>query len=303
MASRKTKPREKKTPRRVPVKAPAAATPATDPTHDDLAITDEQPARPSLAKTREAQAATEALLAEDSAPGGSAPHGLDARAVEAARAAAAVERRSLDDLAQTLEAPAAAPRNVILDAGEAIIGERGLLATTDSAIASRAGVSLDVFHAHFASKSALLYALSERFCTQAMSLTDETTKSGSWSRSTPREVIEVAARTILDVVLGRAGLIRAVLASGDEKMLDGFRRVGAHITERVARVLGETHAPPEERPDPRDVGFALLLAVSFAHHTIMVGTEWTGLDFERGELYERVMRAIAAYLDAQRRPS
>jgi AcrR family transcriptional regulator len=306
MASRKTKPREKKTSQPVAHKTRAGRAHPAEPAHDDLAKTDEHPLRPS-STTRELEAATVAMLAEHSTHAASVP------AMRVALAAApttpelheaaprpAVRARQFDDLAQTIEAPATAPRVLLLDAGEAVINELGFPATTDAEIARCAGVSIDVFHAHFASKSALLYALSERFCAQTMSLTDDATRDGIWDRATAREVIEVAVRSILDVILGRAGLVRAVLASGDEKMLDGFRRVGAHIAQSVTRVIESTHTSPEERPDPRDVAFALLLAIALAHHAIVLGTESSGLDFERSEIFERVAQAINAYLDARR---
>jgi AcrR family transcriptional regulator len=101
-----------------------------------------------------------------------------------------------------------------MDAGEALIGEKGFVRATVDEISQRAGVTSDVFYGHFAGKGALLRALNERFCDQAMTVTDQATKSGIWTNATARDVVEVAVRSILDVVIDRQGLVRAVLAHG-----------------------------------------------------------------------------------------
>jgi AcrR family transcriptional regulator len=281
MASRKAKPREKKPARQISARA-AGPLPTGDGEVDDR--------RPSSTMTREVEIATLGNLLESAGD------------VEAARGPAIPPpptTRVLDDLAQTTEAPSAS-RILLLDAGEVVFSELGYARTTDAEIARAAAVSLDVFHAHFASKTALLHALSDRFCSQAMTVTNDATKSGIGEHATPREVVEVAVRSMLDIILGRAGLVRAVLTAGDDTMLDGFRRVGINTTEKVLRVLEETHADGEmaTKPEPRDVAFALHLAIAIAHHAIMVGIEWCGRDFERDEIYERVTHAVSAYLES-----
>jgi AcrR family transcriptional regulator len=210
--------------------------------------------------------------------------------------------RTLDDLAQTREGPAT-PRLLILDEAEILLGEVGFEALTEAEVARRAALPPDVVREHFANKNALLHAMNERFCAQAITVTNDSTYSGIWDHASPRDVIEVAVKSILDVVLSRSALVRAVLSSGDEVLLEGFRRVGANMTERVTRVLNETRGAPEDKPDPRDSAFAFLLAISLAHHTIMVGTEWSGVVFEREELYERATEAATAYIDARPRRS
>ena len=206
---------------------------------------------------------------------------------------APTEPRLVDDLAQTIEAPSA-PRILILDAAEMLIAHVGFGVVTEEEVAKAANVSIDVFHAHFADKLALLRALNERFCTQAIALTDDATRSGIWDHAAPRDVIEVAVRSILDVVLSRAALVKAVLSSDDEELLEGFRRVGTNVTARVMGVIDEMRG--KDKPDERDVAFVFLLAVSIAHQTIMIGPEWSGVAFEREDLYERTVRAVRGYL-------
>src|SRR5689334_8023738 len=105
------------------------------------------------------------------------------------RASTALEE--IDELATTREAPAG-HRLAIMDAGEAVIGEKGFVRATVDDISQRAGVTSDVFYGHFAGKGALLRALNERFCEQAIAVTDQATKSGIWTNATARDVVELA---------------------------------------------------------------------------------------------------------------
>lgn len=288
MGSRKAKPKKDPSP---PTKDGSKA---ASQVKDDAGVTDEHVLRPSSTMTREVEAVTAQELIASTIATASVPK------ISAAPAAAPTEPRILDDLAQTIEAPSA-PRILIMDAAEMLIAHVGFAVVTEEEIAKAANVSIDVFHAHFADKLALLRALDERFCAQAIAVTDEATRSGIWDHAEPRDLIEIAVRTILDVVLGRAALVRAVLSSGDPELLDGFRQVGTNITAQISRVIDEMRG--DEKPDKRDVAYVFLVAVSLAHHTIMVGTEWSGVDFDRDDLYERTIRAVRSYLGTRQRPS
>jgi len=120
---------------------------------------------------------------------------------------------AVDELAETREGHVVS-LVALLDAGEAAIVERGFARTTIEDVATRAGVSVDVFHAHFPGKGALLRALNDRFVDQMLAAVDASTRTGSWSTSRVRDVVEIAVRTILDVVDERQGLVRAFLAHG-----------------------------------------------------------------------------------------
>ncbi len=284
MGSRKAKP--KKPPSVVEGARNAAAQPDDD--------AGEQALRPSSTMTREVEAITaEELIASMV---GTQPVPKPYSVPEPAP----TEPRVVDDLAQTIEAPSA-PRILIMDAAEMLIAHVGFGVVTEDEIAKAANVSIDVFHAHFADKLALLRGLNERFCAQAIAVTDDATRSGIWDHAAPGEMIEVAVRSIIDVVLSRAALVKAVLSSDDEELIEGFRRVGANVTARIMGVIEEM--PTKDKPDERDVAFVFLLAVSLAHHAILVGPEWSGVAFEREELYDRGVRAVRGYLGGRSRPS
>ena len=207
----------------------------------------------------------------------------------------------IDDLAETREGRVASSV-ALLDAGELEIALRGFARTKIVHVAERAGVSVDIFHAHFAGMGSLLRALNVRFVDQMIAAVDVSTASGSWYGSRVRDVVEIAVRTILEVVQDRQGLVRAFLAHGatDRALAAGLRKVGAHMTSRLVVVLRECSDAPAA--GDRAVAFSLLMSVALAHHCILVGEDWSGVRFTREELAEETSRVVSAYL-ADRIPS
>jgi AcrR family transcriptional regulator len=208
-----------------------------------------------------------------------------------------------DDLAETREGHVVSLAG-LLDAGEAAIVERGFARTTVEDIAARAGVSVDVFHAHFPGKGALLRALNDRFVDQMLAAVDASTRTGIWSTSRVRDVVEIAVRTIVDVVDERRGLVRAFLAHGatDRALTLGLRKIGTHMTSKLLTALAGCKDAGSSPANARTVGFSLLLSVSLAHHCILVGEDWAGIGFTREQLTDELTTAISAYL-AARQPS
>ena len=204
---------------------------------------------------------------------------------------------ALDELAQTREGEVVSLVE-LLDAGEAVIGERGFARTTVEDVAKRAGVSLDVFHAHFTGKGALLRALNDRFVEQMVAAVDASTVPGLWSASRVRDVVEIAVRTILDVVQERQGLVRAFLAHGatDRALSNGLRKIGTHMTERLVAAVASCTDAKSNAASERTVGFSLLLSAGLAHQCILVGADWSGVGFTKDEIAEEASRAISAYL-------
>lgn len=208
-------------------------------------------------------------------------------------------KRLLEDpLAQTIEAPAALPRLSLLAAGESIITEKGFARANVEDISARAGVSTDVFYAHFSGKGALLRALCDRWVTQMTTVTNDATRSGIWETATPSEMIDVAARSAIDAIYDNAPVVRAVLAHGatDPALAGSLKKIGSLLTRRVVKIIKDSKAKTEKHIGEREVAFALLTAISLAHHAILVGADSTGVPFDRDQLATEASRAIAAYL-------
>jgi len=208
-------------------------------------------------------------------------------------------RQDDDPLARTREAPAALPRISLLSAGEGIIREKGFARATVEEISARAGVSTDVFHAHFTGKGALLRALCDRWIEQMSQITEDATRSGIWATSTGPEVVDIAARSAIDAIFEHAHVVRAVLAHGatDPALRGCLKKIGTLLAKRVAKVLKENKRKEDAHIAERHVSFCLLTAIALAHHAILVGAESTGTPFDKDELSSEVSAMIAAYLD------
>ncbi|MBX3188669.1 MAG: TetR/AcrR family transcriptional regulator [Labilithrix sp.] len=190
-------------------------------------------------------------------------------------------------------------RRLLLVAAEAVITEKGFARATVEDVAARAGVTPAAFYAHFQGMGALLRALSQGFAEQMIAVTDQATGTGIWKGAAARDVVEVAVRSILDVVIERKGLVRAFLAHGatDASLGADLRRIGTHMSERIVATLAECTNVPA-RPT-RAIAFSLLVAVALAHHYILVGDEWSGVSFSKEQLAEECSRTICAYLGLQ----
>ena len=157
-------------------------------------------------------------------------------------------------------------------------------------------MSVDVFYAHFQGKGALLRALNERFVEKVVTTIDDAIPTGVWANARARDILDLAVRSILDVVFEHEGLLRAFLAHGatDRSLAEGLKKIGSRLAERLGRALAET--VDGRVVEPRQLALALVLAVGVAHHYVLVGDSWSGEAFSRDELAHETVRAISAYL-------
>jgi hypothetical protein len=141
-----------------------------------------------------------------------------------------------------------------------------------------------------------LRALSIAFADQMIAATDQATGVGTWKGAAARDVVEVAVRSILDVVIERGPLVRQILAASayDQGFAEDLRRIGTHLSTRLVAIMPECTNVPV-RPT-RALAFSLLLTVSLAHHHVLVGGEWSGVTFSKEQLTEETARAVCAYL-------
>jgi AcrR family transcriptional regulator len=204
-----------------------------------------------------------------------------------------------DDLAQTMEAPTA-PRIQLMDAAESLIAEHGFAATSPEAIARAASLGVDMLRAVFPDDAALLRALHERFCSQALRIVVEAAEAAVFDRAPIDACIDRTVRSLVDVVAGRAALVRSVLASGDARMLEGERKWLGTLTTRVARAIDSI----DGKPSTEDLAFAFFLALALVHETIVTSGHGgesaiaigNALTLEKGALHARAADAVRAYL-------
>jgi hypothetical protein len=204
-----------------------------------------------------------------------------------------------DDLAQTMEAPAA-PRLQLMDAAETLILQHGFAATEPDEIARTSGQSVEILRAIFPDQAELLRALHERFCSQALRVIVEAAESAVFEHAPAAVCIDRATHALVDVALGRAALVRAVLASGDARMLEGERKWLGTVTTRVARVIDAA----EGKPQANDLAFALFLARAIVHEAILTSPHdaelavavGNALELDTAALHTHVADAVRAYL-------
>jgi AcrR family transcriptional regulator len=204
-----------------------------------------------------------------------------------------------DDLAQTMEAPAA-PRIQIMDAAEGLIAQHGLGGTSANAIADAATLGVDTLRAVFPDDTALLRALHERFCSQALRIVVEAAETAVFDRAAIDGCIDRTVRSLVDVVLGRVALVRAVLASGDPRMLEGERKWLGTVTSRVARAIDQV----DGKPPIKDLAFALFVAVAVVHEVIVTSPHGSEaevvvgnvLTLDKSAVHAHVAEAVRAFL-------
>ncbi|BDP44648.1 TetR family transcriptional regulator (plasmid) [Deinococcus aetherius] len=119
----------------------------------------------------------------------------------------------------------------ILDAALHVFAERGYGATTTTAIAEQAGVSVGSLYQFFPNKEAVLYALSERFDASFFTWLDEALAGSEGHRSTV-EWIDALFDALVEMDQQHPGLFR-VLAHAYTS--PEFARAERHFNQQVAR--------------------------------------------------------------------
>jgi AcrR family transcriptional regulator len=191
-------------------------------------------------------------------------------------------------------------RAAIVKAAHALIVTRGFIRTTEVDVATKAKVSMEAFHHEFADMNAVLRQLSLAFVEQMVAVTDQSTRGGIWKGAAARDVVEVAVRSIIDVVLTQGELVREILAASarDPAFGEDLGKVGRHLSTRLVAVMSECTNEPLQ--PSRSLAFSLLLTtVSLAHHHVLVGDDWAGVTFTKQQLTEETARAVCAYLGLQ----
>jgi len=187
-------------------------------------------------------------------------------------------------------------RRAIVKAAKTLIKERGFARLTAADVVAKAKVSDVTFRAEFPDMDALLKQLSLLFAEQMIATTEASTRQGIWKDTAARDVVEVAVRSIVDVVIEEGYLVREILAASarEPAFAKDLERIGRHLASRIVVVMSECKNVPV-RP-ARSLAFSLLLTVSLAHHHVLVGDDWSGVSFTKEQLTEEAIRAVCAYL-------
>jgi AcrR family transcriptional regulator len=154
---------------------------------------------------------------------------------------------------------------MLMDAAETLIAERGYASATPAAIGKAAGLGEELMRVFFPQEGAMLRALHERFSTQATRLAVEAAEGAVYEKLPVVACVERVATSLVEAMFARPALLRAVLASGDAKLIDAHRKMLGAVASRVGRAFD---ALPD-RPAPKDLALALIVAMAVAHDAIL----------------------------------
>ena len=194
----------------------------------------------------------------------------------------------------------------LLDAAEALLTEKRFEDVHVSEIAKRAGSSVAAFYRRFEDKEALLHALHERLCEQALATADDALAPARWEGAGIREVLGTIVDFLIRVLEARETLDLAVYQRGltDAAFRERSMRISRHVMEGVSKLLLARRAEIGH-PDPaRAVAFAMTQVSSLLVHTFTAGYRDLALvRMSDAEIAGELVESCLAYLQVHRAPA
>jgi AcrR family transcriptional regulator len=194
----------------------------------------------------------------------------------------------------------------LLDAAEALLTEKRFEGVHVSEVASRAGTSVAAFYRRFEDKEALLHAVHERLCEQALATADDALAPERWEGSGIREVVDTIVGFLIRVLEARETLDLAVYQRGltDAAFRERSVRVSRHVMEGVARLLLARRAEIGHPEPERAVAFAMTQISSLLVHTFTAGYRDLALvRMSDAEIARELVESCLAYLQVHGAPT
>jgi len=190
----------------------------------------------------------------------------------------------------------------LLDAAETLLADKRFEDVHVAEVASRADSSVAAFYRRFQDKDALLHALHERVCEEALATADDALDPGRWDGAAIREILETIVPFLIEVLQGRESLDLAIYQRGltDAAMRERSNRLARYVMERLSRLLlARRHEI--RHPDPeRAVSFALVQMVALLAQTYTAGLRDVALvRMGDAELAAELIHSCLAYLDVR----
>lgn len=192
----------------------------------------------------------------------------------------------------------------LLDAGEALISEKGLADASVPEIARKAKSSVGGFYARFRDKDELLRALEERFMAEIEARLDALTRVENWEGASMKEMLSACVRELVDVYQARGALILAFIsrASHDPTLWSNGVLLRRRVSAQVGRLF-MAHASDISHPDPeRAVSVAVSMAMGVMMQKVLFSeVRAHGRELSYGEIGDELARAIMGYLGVPER--
>ncbi len=187
----------------------------------------------------------------------------------------------------------------LLDAAEALLEEKRFEDVHVSEVARLADTSVAAFYRRFKDKDALLHALHERLCEEAMATADDALAPARWEGKRIAAILESVVPFLIGALEGREALDRAVYQRGlsDEVMRERSNRLLRAVMERLSRLMLDRREEIHCAEPVAAVSFALVQLISVLVHTYTAGLREIELVPTNDEqLSRRLVSSCLAYL-------
>jgi AcrR family transcriptional regulator len=187
----------------------------------------------------------------------------------------------------------------ILDAAEAVIGEKGFEKATVSEIVRRAKSSVGAMYARFNDKDALLSCLYERFYAEAVATSDVAVDPTRWEGASIADILEEVIPFLVRVYQEKAPLVRALIVRGstDSEFAKRGARLFQYISGRLSDLLMERRLEISH-PNPAlamDLGLRMVFD-TLDQNTLYSDIERTTYPLSADELAQELTRMFLGYL-------
>lgn len=189
-----------------------------------------------------------------------------------------------------------------LDAAEDLLSAKSFEDVHVADVADRAGSSVPAFYRRFKDKNALLHALHERKCEEALATADHALRPDRWKGANIQEILASGFPFIVSILKQHESLERAVLqrALSDGNLWERAIRVRRHVMDGLSELLLERRSEIRHPEPTVAVSFALVQAMALLTEYYTVGLR----DIQRNamsdqQVVDELLSSCLAYLQWQ----
>jgi AcrR family transcriptional regulator len=161
----------------------------------------------------------------------------------------------------------------LLDVAELLLRDKNFDDIHVREIALRAETSVAAFYRRFTDKDALLHALHERRCEEALATADDALSPERWQGATIEEILSSIFPFMIDAVRSSESLDRVIYqrAMSDELMRERSMKLSRYVVSGISVLLID-RVDEIRHPDPHTaVSFTLLQATALLIHYYTAG--------------------------------
>ena len=187
-----------------------------------------------------------------------------------------------------------------LDAAEHLLHEKPFEDVHVAEIARRADSSVAAFYRRFADKNALLHALHERRCEQALATAQSALDPQRWEGSSIKEILSEGFPFLVDIFRSQESLDRAIhqRALSDATLWEAAVRIRRVSLNGLAELMLERRNEIGHPDPPLAVSFALVQAMALLTEYYTVGLrEIERVPMSDATVVQQLLASCLAYLD------